>query len=170
MLFRFVFLAILFVSPAFGQEWAAKNSDGLTAFHIALVQGNVEKVRGYLQQGAPISLPDPAGGTPLHLVAFSGNNQLLELLIHRAPDFSARNNNSWTPIMCAIASSKADVKFVKTLLAHGCVMSQEDETLLNEYARPLQKEKSFYVHYQQKMNLAREHSKANKTTSESPHL
>ncbi|KAM7268732.1 hypothetical protein ACFE04_010898 [Oxalis oulophora] len=84
---------------------------GITALHMASLNGHVETVQLLLDLRASVSevtLEDGttidligAGSTALHYAACGGNAQCCQLLIARGASLSAENANGWTPLMVA---------------------------------------------------------------------
>ncbi|XP_031109693.1 probable E3 ubiquitin-protein ligase XBOS32 [Ipomoea triloba] len=84
---------------------------GITALHMATLNGHAETVQLLLDLGASVSevtVEDGstidligAGSTPLHYAACGGNAQCCQLLIARGATLTARNANGWTPLMVA---------------------------------------------------------------------
>ncbi|KAL3623858.1 putative E3 ubiquitin-protein ligase xbos32 [Castilleja foliolosa] len=84
---------------------------GVTALHMAALNGHVETVHLLLdlgasvfnvtvQDGATIDLIG-AGSTPLHYAACGGNAQCCQLLIASGASLATENANGWTPLMVA---------------------------------------------------------------------
>ncbi|XP_021895246.1 E3 ubiquitin-protein ligase XBAT32 isoform X2 [Carica papaya] len=84
---------------------------GVTALHMAALNGHVESVQLLLDLGASITeitVEDGttidligAGSTALHYAACGGNAQCCQLLIARCASLTAENTNGWTPLMVA---------------------------------------------------------------------
>ncbi|KAJ1433542.1 Zinc finger, RING-type [Sesbania bispinosa] len=84
---------------------------GITALHMAALNGHVESVQLLLDLGASVSevtVEDGttidligSGSTPLHYAACGGNAQCCQLLIAKGASLTAENANGWTPVMVA---------------------------------------------------------------------
>ncbi|PKU73945.1 probable E3 ubiquitin-protein ligase XBOS32 isoform X1 [Dendrobium catenatum] len=84
---------------------------GITALHLAALNGHAESVQLLLDLGASVSeltLNDGAiidlvgaGSTPLHYAACGGNAACCQVLIARGANLSAKNANRATPLMVA---------------------------------------------------------------------
>lgn len=84
---------------------------GITAIHMASLNGHAETVHLLLDLGASVSdvtVEDGttidligAGSTPLHYAACGGNAQCCQLLIAKGASLTAENTNGWTPLMVA---------------------------------------------------------------------
>ncbi|XP_042389829.1 probable E3 ubiquitin-protein ligase XBOS32 isoform X1 [Zingiber officinale] len=88
-----------------------KADGGITALHMAALNGQAETVHLLLDLGASVSevtVKDGstidligAGSTPLHYAACGGNAMCCQVLIARGASLSAENDNGWTPLMVA---------------------------------------------------------------------
>ncbi|XP_021818874.1 probable E3 ubiquitin-protein ligase XBOS32 [Prunus avium] len=84
---------------------------GITALHMAALNGHVESVQLLLDLGASVfkvTVQDGttidligAGSTALHYAACGGNAQCCQILISRGASLNAENANGWTPLMVA---------------------------------------------------------------------
>ncbi|CAD5190025.1 unnamed protein product [Musa acuminata subsp. malaccensis] len=84
---------------------------GITALHLAALNGHAESVQLLLDLGACVSevtVNDGAtidligaGSTPLHYAACGGNAVCCQVLIARGASLTAENANGWTPLMVA---------------------------------------------------------------------
>ncbi|XP_073011054.1 probable E3 ubiquitin-protein ligase XBOS32 isoform X2 [Typha latifolia] len=84
---------------------------GITALHMAALNGHVDSVQLLLDLGACVSevtVEDGttidligAGSTPLHYAACGGNAVCCQILIARGASLTAENSNGWTPLMVA---------------------------------------------------------------------
>ncbi|KAL1372047.1 hypothetical protein HN51_002213 [Arachis hypogaea] len=94
------------------REVVNRTSDGgITALHMAALNGHVESVHLLLELGASVSevtVEDGttidligSGSTPLHYAACGGNAQCCQLLIAKGANLNAQNANGWTPLMVA---------------------------------------------------------------------
>ncbi|KAK9099987.1 hypothetical protein Scep_023417 [Stephania cephalantha] len=93
-------------------EIVSKPADGgITALHMAALNGHVDTVQLLLDLGASLSeitVEDGttidligAGSTALHYAACGGNAQCCQVLIARGASLTTENANGWTPLMVA---------------------------------------------------------------------
>jgi cytohesin len=109
----------------------ARDRTGLTPLHVAARDGDVNRVRELLEQGADANVAvrsgeprSPAwGNTPLHYAAACGNVQIIKMLIDKGAKPPAANDRGETPLHRATQS--ADV--VNALFAAGAKIDAADE-------------------------------------------
>lgn len=86
------------------------NSHANTPLHAAAANGgNVRIITALLAHGADVNALEPAGYTPLHLVAERGDLALVELLLAHGADAGARTREGRTPLQIAEAKGHAAV-------------------------------------------------------------
>jgi len=88
---------------------AAKNSNGGSILHQAVVNGSKELVELLLANKADVNARNNNGGTPLHRAATAGNKDAAEVLITKGANVNAQNNDGATPLRQAIASGHPEV-------------------------------------------------------------
>jgi ankyrin repeat protein len=81
---------------------ASRNQLAVTALHSAVATDagarDIGIVRELLDAGAPINARSGAGGTPLHTAAYTGDREVVELLLARGADARVANNDGKSPI------------------------------------------------------------------------
>ncbi|KAL5699369.1 RING-type E3 ubiquitin transferase [Ranunculus cassubicifolius] len=101
-----------FTEGSFLSKVINKPADGgITALHMAALNGHIESVQLLLDLGASVcevTVEDGttidligAGSTPLHYAACGGNSQCCQVLIAKGADLSAENANGLSPLMVA---------------------------------------------------------------------
>jgi ankyrin repeat protein len=99
----------------------AKAFNGDNALMVACLKGNLPAVQALLEKGVEINRP---GWAPLHYAAFSGNNDIVKLLLDKSAYIDAESPNKTTPMM--MAARAGHIMTVKLLLDEGA-----DATLKN---------------------------------------
>ncbi|CAM8925255.1 unnamed protein product [Rhodiola kirilowii] len=102
---------------------------GITALHMAALNGHAESVQLLLDLGGSVSettVEDGttidligAGSTPLHYAACGGNAQCCQLLIARGASIAAENANGWTPLMVAKSWHKVGLEEILSTRQQG---------------------------------------------------
>jgi ankyrin repeat protein len=85
--------------------------------HDAARDGDLEKARALIDEGAGIDAQSDRGETPLILAILEGHADVAELLIANGADVMARNERGLTPLHAAAYSGGAEV--ARLLLEHG---------------------------------------------------
>ena len=88
--------------------------------HDAAREGDLEKVRALLGEGAEVDAQNDRGETPLILSILEGHADVVELLIARDADVMARNKRGLTPLHAAAYSGSAEL--AQLLLDHGAAL------------------------------------------------
>lgn len=98
-------------------DWNAKNERGVTPLAVALDDSDIETGHHLLSFGADIEATDDCDatrGTLLHKAIGSGDLGVLEFLIRRGANLSARNLDKQTPLN--LAAEQGDTAMVRSLL------------------------------------------------------
>ena len=120
-----------------GADVNAKERDGMTYLHVAVLEDAVKVARSLLENGADVNakvsstdgnwgaVPQrmwQAGDTPLHMAVWRGGaTEMVALLLENGADVNAKNNATATPLHRAIR--KQSVETVRLLLDNGADMS-----------------------------------------------
>ncbi|XP_019751029.1 BRCA1-associated RING domain protein 1 isoform X2 [Hippocampus comes] len=98
-----------------------KNHKGETPLHLAAIKGDVEGVKGLLDQGADPNLKDNAGWTPLHEACNLGHLVVVEALLSRGALLNTPGYENDSPLHDAVRNGHLAV--VKLLLRFGASQS-----------------------------------------------
>ncbi|MDR1261457.1 MAG: ankyrin repeat domain-containing protein [Rickettsiales bacterium] len=92
----------------------------------AAKNGNIEKVKYLVNEGADVDTRDQNCNTPLHLAAYNGHTDTVEALLNaEGINVNAKDNNGATPLHSAIKNNRIDV--VEVLLrAEGININEDD--------------------------------------------
>lgn len=115
---------LLLAAPEVDIEAKAYNGD--TALMIACFKGNLAAVQALLEKGAEVNRP---GWAPLHYAAYSGNNDIVRLLLDKSAYIDAESPNKTTPLMMASMAGK--IHTVKLLLDEGADLTLRNAIGMN---------------------------------------
>lgn len=105
-------------------KWAAqlvKCVENLVFFE-AVEEGDLAKVKKYLERGASVAVRDRYGYAPLHIAALHGNVEVAKLLLESGADINAKDRNGETPLHLV---TKVDV--ARLLVESGADIDARDE-------------------------------------------
>ena len=85
----------------YGADFQARNSNGRTPLHRAVLDGGYRKVMALLDGGADPGDTDFNGGTPLHLAAYGGFPEIATALLARGARRDAVDSEGGTPLHTA---------------------------------------------------------------------
>ena len=87
--------------------------------HFAVQDGDIEKVRALIDQGAIVNTFDQIDKTPLHYATESENFQIIELLLKAGADPNAHNEKNIGNTPLRNVASKCSLKLAKVLIKAG---------------------------------------------------
>lgn len=89
-----------------------------TRLHQPVENGDTDRVRELIENGADVNGKDRAGNTPLHCACEGKNTEIVQLLLEAGADVNGDNaGNDTTPLHRACSYRR--VQAVKLLLEHG---------------------------------------------------
>ena len=114
-----VFIVTLFLALTIGDAWASAQ-----ALRRAALEGQIEKVRASLDQGASPDARDADGRTALMMAAFNGHTKSAQLLMDRGAKVNVHDGVGRTALMYAAAGPNTQT--VKHLIDHGANLDIQD--------------------------------------------
>ncbi len=94
-----------------------RSSDGTSALHWAVYNGNLALVRALLRAGADVNARNEYGSSPMSEAGVLGSEQLLELLLDAGADVESPTLEGQTVLMSVVRTP--NVKAAELLLEHG---------------------------------------------------
>jgi len=83
---------------------------GSGGIHYAARAGDVEKVKALLKGNSDLVFSkDTNGWTPLHIAAYNGHKDVVELLLANKAEVNAKDNSGVTPLHLAAGNRHKDV-------------------------------------------------------------
>lgn len=113
-IFTKIIFTILFVWTS---QVQAQVQNSNTNLHLAVLQGNLEKVSDILKSGSDLNEKDQYGSTPLIIATTFGKSEIAKILIEEGADLSIANNQGSTPLHIAAFFCHEDI--VRMLLLKG---------------------------------------------------
>ena len=102
---------------------------------ISLIQaaknGNIELVKGALDNGANVNAKDADGWTALHQSALYGPKEVVELLITKGADINAKERDGWAPL--DQAAYNGHIEIAELLISKGADVNTKN----NRHMTPL---------------------------------
>lgn len=93
-----------------GADSHAAKAGGQTPLHLAAANGDADRVRVLIEDGAEFDVPDGDEGLcPLHVAAQYGHERVVDLLVRYGADLEARTLHQQTPLHLAALHGQAGV-------------------------------------------------------------
>ncbi len=89
----------------------------------AVVDGNLLRVRTFLEQGVNAQTADARGITPLHLAAKHGHRNMVEVLLERVSAVNLKSQDGITPLSIAVQEGRREL--VALLLEKGAQVQEQ---------------------------------------------
>jgi ankyrin repeat protein/acetyl esterase/lipase len=89
----------------------------VVSIHLSAYQGDLDKVRSYIEEYTDVNTVDSFGATPLHYATRRGHRQVVEFLIAKGAYVNAKDKRNFTPLHGAAGGGYKDV--VALLLDNG---------------------------------------------------
>ena len=124
-----------------GADPNARDKDGNTALHAAILLADDELARLFIAHGAGVNARNNSGITALHYAASGGRAEIVSLLLTKGAEVNTSDNHGDTPLHNAALRGYGEV--VKVLVAHGAdvnVRNSRGRTALDEAVRRGHKE------------------------------
>ena len=93
------------------------HSNGKTALMVAAKNGDKERIKTLIGEGADVNGANNNGGTPIMYAVLSHDTETVSMLLKYGAGVNAAADNGWTALM--IASAKGYSNIARLLLEHG---------------------------------------------------
>jgi len=91
---------------------------------MAAATGDIDGVKGALNEGANVNAKNDVGMTPLILASLS-NKEIVELLIEKGANVNAKGNEGFTALMMAVINGNSEI--VELLVGKGADVSVRND-------------------------------------------
>lgn len=108
---------------AAGADVNTKAKDGRSPLHCACFKGYYNVVQVLFEYNAKM-FADETGALPMHLGAYSGNVDILKMLINKGADVNAKTNDGWTAVH--FATHEVQTEFLEYLLNNGAKIDEKE--------------------------------------------
>jgi ankyrin repeat protein len=115
---------------AFRDDWFAAEK-----LHRAAADGDLERARDLIREGAALNSFDDIGYTPLHHAAKNSQIPMINLLLDAGADINAREEETNSNTAIALAASDCSAEIVTLLLHRGADPSVTGWMGLNAFHR-----------------------------------
>jgi len=87
----------------------AKGATPVSTIHLAAREGDLEKVKAFIEKGSDINARDKSGETPLFFAVLADNNDVTKFLLAKGADVNAKRDDGATPLHYALSLGNKDV-------------------------------------------------------------
>lgn len=105
-----------------GVDW--RGPDGSTALQWAVYEGDIDRVRQLIDDGADVTVANNYGANAMQLAAEVGNVELLKLLLDAGADPDSPNPEGQTALM--LVARTGNVAAAKLLVEHGATINARE--------------------------------------------
>ena len=95
------------------------DKDKRTAIFHAVLSGNPDTVRFFLDNQAALNLKDSAGWSPLHYAVQNHHTEIAEILLEHDADIEFKDDYGNTALWRAVFASKGRAEMIRLLISKG---------------------------------------------------
>ncbi|KAJ8302572.1 hypothetical protein KUTeg_018968 [Tegillarca granosa] len=110
-----------------------RNEKGETPLHRACIEGNLKKVKKFIEQGHPVNTRDYCGWTPLHEAANHDFYDIVVILLDHGADINDRGGKDCGGVTPLIdAANCGNLEIMDLLITRGAnIIAKDDEVLIH---------------------------------------